>query len=307
MDDHSKQYYFTELVLCALQGEISADQIKQLNSVLKDNPARICEYLELMDMYSELSSLGSVELSEYTPEINFDVLHALAEDAKTAPTIKLPPKKTLEQTGTVVIRPSRDKKSVSKLSIFTLICSAAALLFLVLFLKFSPGSAPRIEVATLSDQINAQWTDLGIKPKTGERLWTNDGLLDLKKGIVKIKYDSGVDVLIEGPAIFELERSGIYLEYGRLYSQVSESGHGFKVETPSSQFIDMGTEFGIQADLYKSSELHVIKGKVQLFAGARGGSRAGRMVTENNAVRYNSSSDKITEVPIQKETLCPIH
>ena len=60
---------------------------------------------------------------------------------------------------------------------------------------------------------------------------------------VKIQYDNGVDILIEGAAAFELERSGIYLEYGRLFSRVTKLGTGFRVDTPISQFADMETEF----------------------------------------------------------------
>jgi len=105
---------------------------------------------------------------------------------------------------------------------------------------------------------------------------------------------------VEGPAVFDMERSGVFLEYGRLYSVVSETGTGFTVETPTSQFVDLGTEFGVQADINGSSELHVTKGRVQFFAGSKSKSRTSRMITENLAVRFNALSGLIKDVPIRK-------
>jgi hypothetical protein len=74
------------------------------------------------------------------------------------------------------------------------------------------------------------------------------------------------------------------------------------VETPTSQFIDHGTEFGVLADADGSSELHVIKGKVQLFASSKGSTRIGQMVSEDKAVKFNVNSNQIKVIPVKRET-----
>jgi hypothetical protein len=122
----------------------------------------------------------------------------------------------------------------------------------------------------------------------------------LEKGVIKIQYDDGVEVVIEGPATFEVERSGIYFTYGHLYSRVSETGLGFRVKTPTSLFIDQGTEFGVQADSQGSTELHVIQGKVQLFAGFEKQDKLSQIVTANTAVLYNANVHEIRSVPFEK-------
>jgi hypothetical protein len=225
----------------------------------------------------------------------------LAECEKTAPTVEFLKEEIAEEAGPVVVRPAREKKPVSKFQIFTLIASAAAVILFALFIGFVPEPLPSVEVATLTDQMNVEWGDPAVDLETGCRLLTNDFPLNLKKGFVSIAYDQGVEVVVEGPALFEIERSGIFLEYGRLYSQVSETGLGFTVNTSTSQFVDMGTEFGVKADIDGSSELQVTKGKVQLFAGAKGESRVAQMVTENQAVRYNARRDLVREIPIRSD------
>ncbi len=223
----------------------------------------------------------------------------LAEWEVTSPAVEIPEEERGEETDPV-IRPARKKRPVSKFQIFTLIMSAAAMIFFALFIKLAPKPLPSVEVATLVDQMDVQWGDPAIDLENGERLLSNDYSLNLKKGLINIAYDQGVTVVVEGPALFEIERSGIYLEYGRLYSHVSETGTGFTVNTSTSQFVDMGTEFGVKAEIDGSSELHVTKGKVQLFAGVSGKSRISRMVTENKAVRYNAKSGLLNDIRIKK-------
>jgi len=63
----------------------------------------------------------------------------------------------------------------------------------------------------------------------------------------------------------------------------------------------MGTEFGVQADIDGSTELHVTKGKVQLFAGSGGQNKTSQMVTEDNAARFDANSGRLQSLPIQQQ------
>jgi hypothetical protein len=224
----------------------------------------------------------------------------LAEEERSAPAIEMtqpnPPPELIQK---VVYLP-REKRKITLFQILPLVISAAAMLFIVLFVKLVPEKRYNVEVATLVDQVNAVWAKPETSPQTGSRLWSDEGPLHLQKGVVSVRYDDGIDVLIEGPAVFEVRQSEVFLEYGRLYSHVAQTGLGFVVRTPTSNFIDMGTEFGIHADINGSSQLHVTKGKVQLFAGSERRDKLSQMVTADTAVSYNANAHKISSIPFEK-------
>lgn len=315
-----------ELILLSIDGRISESQFKLLESqIIHHQQARDC-YYKFMTVYtglSEYNNLGlyfksSRETTKNSPldpedmgikEVNDveeswlgqEMWEELLEYEKTSPAVEIPKEEPKRELIQKVVYPPSSTRKVSKFEIFTLITSAAAVILFVLFIKFAPADSPAVDVAELVDQMNVKWSPSTGNLKNGRRMWTDEGPFELKKGIAKIKYDEGVDVMIEGPAVFQIQRTGIYLEYGCLYSYVSAAGLGFKVETPTSQFIDMGTEFGVQADVNGSSELHVTKGKVQLFAGTGKRSKTGQMVTGKKAVRFNANNGEIKSIPLEKK------
>lgn len=310
---------FLALVFKYLDQTISAVENEELQSRLKgDERARdvfvalLIQFQQVKETAKEfgvnLKSLDDLSDTQILNELREDkaedydqALKLLSQEENSAPTIEIPKELRPQELIHKVVYPPKEKRKVSKFQIFTFVMSTAAILLLALFVHFAPEKQYSVEVATIVDQMNIQWTDSSINLKSGDRLWTNQKPVSLGKGIIEIKYDDGVDVVVEGPARFAVERSGIYIEYGRLFSSVPESGLGFLVETPTSRFIDLGTEFGIQADVNGSTELHVIKGKVQLFAGADGKARSSHILTENNAARYNANTGKTEDVPVHTE------
>jgi hypothetical protein len=296
-------FFFHEishLTLLSKEGKISYEQFDRLEHLLQtEELARQCYALLINNelcLYNSdlLRPIGS------HPPFALGNLYELAEYEKTAPAIETSTEESHRELIRKVVYPPREKRKISKFHIFTLV-NVAAVLFFVLFLKFSPEKTYSVDVASLVDQLNVQWTSSETAPKTGSRLWTNARPLHLQKGIVKIHYDDGVEMLVEGPAVFKIEQWGVNVEYGRVYGRVSENGLGFTVKTPTSTFVDLGTEFGVMADVNGSSELHVFKGKVQLFADSNHDSRVGRIVTENEAVWYNANTGRIETIPNQKK------
>ncbi len=298
MDDQIRMSIH-QLVQKSLEGEITSSESKLLSEyVLNSEYARY--YLHCLRLSYELRDKAYFyELSEKISEDNFG-LELLAHHEKVAPAIYLDKQEPEREVIQKVIYKKQPRK-ISKFTIFSGVFSAAAILFVVLFIRFTPERYG-VEVATLVDQMNAKWTQTGNPLQNGDRLLANDAPLNLQQGIVKIQYDEGVDVCIEGPALFEINKMGIYLEYGRLYSHVSKTGLGFTVKTSTSQFIDLGTEFGLQAGVDGSSELHVIKGKVQMFVGPKKKEKTSLIVTKDKAVRYNAKNFEVHEIPIAKQS-----
>ena len=91
------------------------------------------------------------------------------------------------------------------------------------------------------------------------------GSYDLEEGLVQITFESGVDLVIEAPASFEIHSSEfMVLNEGRLAVTVPPEGVGFTVETPDAEVVDFGTEFAIEVVDERSSEVHVFKGEVEV-------------------------------------------
>lgn len=308
MNQSQKQYAELRLLICqSEEGNISLEDMQKLNNILLNDPQARKYYQEYIHTNVILQSLYTTEQfnfkgsTQYDPEKDYMVLFSeLALYEKTAPEIALSEEKLQPELIQKVVYEPREKYKLTGFHKFSLAACAAVILFFV-YLRFAPQQPYSMDVATLVDQVDVQWGPSEMALDTGSRLWTKQGRLSLKKGVVNILYDDGVSVLIEGPASFEIEQSRVLLDYGRIYSRVSETGLGFTIKTPTSQFVDMGTEFGVQADVNGSSELHVIKGEVQLFAGLQKGTRAGKMVTANNAVKYDVYKDRIANIEIEKE------
>ena len=88
------------------------------------------------------------------------------------------------------------------------------------------------------------------------------GSYELRVGLMEAAYPSGVEVLIESPATFELcGTNTVRLSEGKLSAQVPKNAVGFTVQTPAASVMDLGTEFGVSAGK-TGSEVHVFKGEV---------------------------------------------
>ena len=300
---NKEKLLFQYLINRSLDRKLTEEEFLQFNDLILKHEDLESYYVDCLQLQFALRQTHISDELEFNEEPVLSEAFWLdtAKYENEAPAIEILKEEPQRELIQKVVYPPREKHKMSKCGIVAFIAGAAAALFLIIFVKFAPVRPGSVDVATLVDQINVQWAHSSNKLENGDRLWTGDGVRNLQKGIVKIQYDDGVDVLVEGPALFEVERHGLYMEYGRLYSHVSETGIGFTVKSPSSLFIDQGTEFGIQADVNGSSELHVIKGKVQVFAGGKDQSKSDQMVTQGNAVRYDANRGSVESIPVQKE------
>lgn len=278
---------------------------EQLSNWLQQSPENMSQFVRAaylhQAVHEHVANRERILLEESAlDKQNFDYAYwtTIGEHEKMAPAI--PKEESRPELIQKVVYPPQVKRKMAKIQKLTFAACAAVIMFFV-YLHFAPLPSSSIEVATLVDQMDVQWGQSWMALDTGSRLWTNQGRLSLQKGIINILYDDGVSVLVEGPASFEIDQSRLWLDYGRLYSRVSGTGLGFTVKTPTSQFIDMGTEFGVQADVNGSSELHVMKGNVQLFAGTGNAGKFGKMTTQGHAVRYDSYHGHIQDIPIKTD------
>jgi hypothetical protein len=146
---------------------------------------------------------------------------------------------------------------------------AAGLLVAVSTLRRAPyeespelPEAPAGSVAVLIDNQNATWDqDMALPTRTGSAL--PPGRLKLKAGVVEVAFRDGGDVLLEGPADFDIRGADrAFLRQGKLTAKVPEGAPVFQVSMPGVVVSDFGGECGLMRDDAGVAEVHVFGGQV---------------------------------------------
>jgi hypothetical protein len=120
-------------------------------------------------------------------------------------------------------------------------------------------------VGALTGNVAASLELFGVSSDFRNGSAVRTGSYQLDEGLVEITFESGVEVLIEAPASFEIHSPGfMILNEGRLAANVPPEGIGFTVETPDAEVVDFGTEFAVEVVGELSSEVHVFKGEVEV-------------------------------------------
>ena len=102
--------------------------------------------------------------------------------------------------------------------------------------------------------------------KAGKGLYVGEKLY-LDSGVAEIKFFNGAEVVLEGPAEFEVQgKKQCRLEFGKLVAIASEKrSKGFIVDTPAARVEDLGTEFGVAVDASGLHRVEVLDGKVEVL------------------------------------------
>lgn len=282
-----------DLLILLVEGVLDQEGIGRIERWLSSGPEAKARYLTFMNDYAAMKAQArsAIDMDEgdfaINDEFDAELWSALAEVERAAESVPMEEAEAERQVIRKVERP-RSVHSVSKLSVVTFILSAAALLFFVVLLNLSPNA--NMEVATLTDSLNAVFAGSGEIPN-GSRLLDHGDSLWLQKGIVKIEFDYGAQVVIEAPAEFQLNSADIItLRSGRIHAYVPGRSKGFTVTTPNASIIDLGTEFAVKVDFDGASEVHMFKGKASLIPGAKGEvSGSSQILTENQARRVEAA------------------
>ncbi|MHC5183720.1 MAG: hypothetical protein ACYSPI_05530, partial [Planctomycetota bacterium] len=216
--------------------EMSDAQFDEIKALLKENEDARKHYYRMVNLevlLRDSKGLGQGLSDGSAP----DLWHALAQHENTAPAIEV------EEAGQVAEEPQREliqkvkyqrvPRTINRFSLGTAIVSAAALLLMILYVRFAPPLAT--QVATVTDSIDAKWSsDLPIEP--GTRMLSSSKPIQLTRGTVEFETDERVRVVLEAPAEFYFSSyTEVAMNYGRLFAHVSKQGAGFSVQTPNSK------------------------------------------------------------------------
>lgn len=289
------------LISRALEGALSEAEYAQLHRLMED-PAVQAQYFEQLKVDLALRDVSTHEIEmgeDYDVVLNPNFWFQLARAEQNAPALEPAESPDARRVPVAKVEYERTVHRVNKTALAVAISALAALLFLLIYINTHPVG--RIQVATVVDTYQAQWVGGGLA--AGGRVDLSEEPQILLDGVVKLETDEGVDVVIEGPAEFRFTGgSAMEMSYGSLFARVHPSGIGFSVSTPVSRIIDLGTAFGVRADLGGDTELHVYEGKTSLsLKDGKPVGASSQFVTAGQAKYIDGRGMTIREIALQQE------
>ena len=206
--------------------------------------------------------------------------------------------------------PPRNKRRVQRAMGYVLVAAgtlAASLLLQVFWRLHSASSEPvpiqnpnrettvasnAEYVATLTQTANCVWQDANEARRAGSRLVP--GELDLRKGIARIRFDSGADLILEGPMGLRIDSgTAVTVLRGKVVFQESELelSAPLTLHTPSSTLVDLGTEYAVYVGP-EGEEIHVFDGEVQRRPKTAPEHTAPELLKAGEARRYGLSPEE---------------
>lgn len=296
------RHKLAEYIQMELDGTLADAQFYELVSILKTDPEARQYYARTMSTISVFRDTLPLTLESSARQLgenSFDsefwrTLSQEENDAEPLPACPVLPTRE-------VITDVRQRKAMLKIrrqkypvSLWLSIGSVAALLIMVAYVMLNPRMTD--PVATLTASYNAQW-----QPKmldAGSRLANEGTPMKLLGGLAKLRFDSGAELVLEGPAEFQiLAEDRIELRSGKIYATVPQEAIGFSISTQNARIIDLGTEFGMNVDEQGNTYLHVIKGSTRLIAGEKSGKKDSVEVSKGDAKRVSGNSTAIWDIP----------
>jgi hypothetical protein len=160
---------------------------------------------------------------------------------------------------------------------------------------------PAGSVALLIDNDNTVWeADTALPTETGSAL--PPGRLKLKAGVVEIAFLGGGEVLLEGPADFEVRAPDhACLHQGKLTAKVPVGAPAFRVNMPGVVVTDHGGECGLLHDESGHTEVHVFAGQVEAGLADHPGEPVPAMrLTQNAGTQLDAGRQTLMPLPLNE-------
>lgn len=228
-----------ELVGRYLGGQATADEVAQLEALMRDDPQLRADFLA----YARIDAALPAAIGEKPTLVEL-------EPSSAAKSRRLP---------------------------WARLAAAAVILLIIAGSQFWPGrDDPEASqgIAQIVELRDTEWRNAATQIDTGD-LITSGQQIDLLSGSAEMEFDSGARMTIVGPAIVEpLSGNSALLILGevRVVAETPES-KGFTLTTPTSKFVDIGTAFTATVAPDGLSRLEVSEGEVDVVMDSTGPSQ----------------------------------
>ena len=143
-------------------------------------------------------------------------------------------------------------------------------------------------VAVLAQAENCKWA--GSELPTAQNSKLGRGRLALVEGIATLRFESGATVTMEAPTTLDiLDKMHCRLIEGTVTAEVPEPAHGFTIDTPDIQVVDLGTKFGVTTASTGNSQVRVFEGEVKIGGLEGSGEGEFKHLTEGKGIHVGSS------------------
>ena len=248
------------LIIELLDNTISPENHQELTAMLNSDKEACRYYAEYimvcaaLKQYSSSTIFTGRKIADHL--IDESILQLLKNTEENSPAVYI--EHEIIEDKKPIKNNAKKHNPFTRLLLTTL--SIAALLILVI----NAFLGQNVAVAKVSDTISTKWNNTSVS--NGDTIYNSKKEYELLSGLIKLRY-SNATVLVEGPCKFRcLTDHSITMNYGSVYVKMDNGANGFIVNTPVSQIVDLGTEFGVQAYKDRSTEVHVIKGKTSVTA-----------------------------------------
>ena len=255
------------LIDLCVAGDISPDQHERLQAELKSNPQARAAFREQLDVEAALRTWAAEDSGAgFQP--------AKKENSRTA-SWKLTPRTTLVIAA-----------SVAFISLGWWLWTSRSQPQQIAKAPVDSAVNRVVYVGTIGSQHDCVWRSKSAAI-AGGRFSTQK--LSLTSGVAELKFDSGTNVILEGPCDFEvLDVDAAQLLAGRVVVHVTELSDGFSLTTPEATIIDDGTEYAVSLD-DDATELHVFDGAVVWEPRSGDVGTATERIESGEARRYSRS------------------
>lgn len=286
-----------------LDGKLDAKSRQELNERLQNDLAARQLYLEFCEMHASLAWQHGYVLGDITTEptgssTDCEIRGKRGDDKQTSGLQTAGIRGSDGTTGQ-----SSRGKAEHRIGLVAAVAGLAACTLLGWFWLQRESSSPTLPagqvVAELVHRIDATVTSQGEDWLSGE---LRVGRYSVNRGLIDVRFPTGVAVLIESPAEFEvLSESRLVLFQGRLSADVPPAGVGFTVETPEAKVVDYGTEFSVEVNSGES-EVHVFRGHVRVHPKAEQAVPSNAVdLRTDQAIRINDATRRPAGIDLAKD------
>jgi hypothetical protein len=165
-----------------------------------------------------------------------------------------------------------------------------------------PAAIESFDVATMLLIEGCQWRD-DRSFAEGQRL---GGRLRLISGLAVLRFDGGAELILRGDSDLELLTPGeAKLHRGDVVVRATDEATGFRLQTPSSELIDLGTEFAVRVASAGATTLNVLEGEVSVRPLKTSNANA-QVLEAGQAVIINDPRSKPREVHSTAESFASV-
>ena len=246
---------------------ITAEEHDRLQSLLTDDADVRLLYFQYLDLHLELGQQVSESIPVNSPPAPMTIAKKMA---------------TAKKSHLYLV-----------VGLLALVILAVGLLFNNLFLNNDNGN--HLAIATVLQTSQVQFAGDSHSLKVGSPLELQHKYA-LIEGELQIHFASGAEVILKGPAVFEVQGNELLsVDYGDCSVHAPPGAEGFTVLTPLSKVVDLGTRFSVNVNESGQTEVQVIEGEAEVHRSSTGQSvihKTARL-TEGMARRYTHDHELI--------------